>query len=196
MEKIHLTLNKIITFIFRLRHGFKDSSETVNIIDKLATAKTALIFMPENVEEFGAALKALERLRKLRTSWKITIFTKAEMVSFIHERLKVKVVPFLKRDINLFGLPKTEIKKHFQGSSFDLILDFKPTFDIFTLTLMQLSNTQIRVCMDTPDKSPFYNIAIRVNPAETLVNKYSVMIKYINMIADSNRVQTPAEKLK
>ena len=87
-------------------------------------------------------------------------------------------------------IPKTEIKKHFQGSSFDLILDFKPTFDIFTLTLMQLSKTQIRVCMDTPDKSPFYNITIRVNPAESLVNKYGVMVKYIDVMSSTHEETT------
>jgi len=187
MEKIHLTLNKIIAFILRLRLGFKDSSETVNIIDRLATAKTALIFMPDNVEEFGAALKALERLRKLKGSWKITVFTKAEMVSFIHERLKMKVVPYLKRDITLFGLPKTEIKKHFQGSSFDLILDLKPTFDILTLTLMRLSSAPIRVCLHSSEKSPFYNITIRINPAESLVNKYGIMVKYIDVMSAAHQ---------
>ncbi|HEX9655187.1 MAG TPA: hypothetical protein VGA99_15885, partial [bacterium] len=61
------------------------------------------------------------------------------------------------------------------------------------IKLCDLSQAPLRACFDSDEKSFFYNFGIRANPLESLVNKYTVMVKYITVIADSyNQTQSVA----
>ncbi len=177
--------NNAASAILRLQYRFSEKNEAINVVERLALAKRVLVFMPAKVEHFGAALKALEKLREKRPAWRITVVTKLEMVSFIDNRLKLDILPYSSEDINLLGLPKGAIKKHFQKSSYDLALDFEFGFSVLAIKLFDLSQAALRACFDDDEKSFFYNFGIRVNPVEPLANKYSVMVKYITIVADS-----------
>lgn len=179
--------------VLRLKFRFIERETTVNVVERLAAANKTLIFMPQKVEYFGAALKALEKLREKRPNWRITVITPLEMVGFIDNRLKLDILPYSKEDMNLLGLPKAGIKKHFQNSTYDLALDFEFDFSLLAIQLFDYSKAPLRACFDSDEKSLFYNFGIRVNPIESPPNKYSVMIKYITVIADSyNQPQTIA----
>lgn len=176
---------KAIGTILRFKYKLFWKYPTINICDQLARADKVLIYMPNKIEQFGAALKSLEKLRKLRPKWKITVITKLETVSFIDNKLKVDILPFSNEDINFAGMPKASIKQLVQNSSYDLALDFKLKFDILSVIIFKLSGAPIKVCFDSKEKSPFYNFEIRVNPTESLANKYNAMIKYVTVIAGS-----------
>ncbi len=189
-----MILNKAIGSYLRLKYRLFGKYPTINICEQLAMADRVLIYMPTRVEQFGAALKSLERLRKLRPTWRITVITLIEMVSFIDNKLKVEIIPYSKEDLSFIGLPKSSLKELVKNTQFDLALDFKLRFDILSIALFKLSGAQIKVCFDSNEKSPFYNFEIRVNSAESLTNKYNAMIKYITMIAGSELPQKPAVK--
>jgi len=187
-----MIFDRIVALLFRFKYGLPNASE--NVTDQLAEIKTVLICMPKEIEEYGAALKALKRLKNKRRKWKIAAVTSQQMMNFIDERLKIKVLPFSKEDITFFGLPKTNVKKTFEKPSYDLFLDFRPNFDLFSLALLHITNTPIKVCLDCSDKSPFFNIIIRVNPAESLANKYGVMVKYIDVMSSTAQPADETQK--
>ena len=178
-----MILSKAIGSYLRLKYRLFAKYPPINICEHLAMAQRVLIHMPGKVEQFGAALKSLERLRKLRPAWKITVVTKLEMVSFIDNKLRVDIIPYSREDLTFSGLPKSSLKRLVKETAFDLALDFRLKFDILSIALFRLSGAPIKVCFDSKDKSPFFNFEIRVNPAESLVNKYNAMIKYITVIA-------------
>ena len=171
--------------ILRLKYKLFAKHPSINVVEQLVRTENVLIFMPNKIEHFGAALKSLENLRNLKPNWKITVITKLEMVSFIDSNLKVDILPYSNDDLNFFGLPKDSIKKLFDKTSFDLALDLKLKFDIISIILFQLSGAPLKVSFDSTEKAPFYNFGIRVNAAETLTNKYNAIVKYVTMIAGS-----------
>lgn len=178
----------IITPLLKAKFKLFKRGETVDIIQKLADTRRVLIYMPDDIEQFGAALKSLERLRELQPNWEVTVITKVETVNLIDEkRLHLKILPYSSLDINIFGLPKQSFKENLTAVKYDLALDFKLKMDVLSVTLFQACGAPIKVALDMQEKSLFYNFAIRVNPAETLHNKYGAMVKYINIMANSKR---------
>lgn len=184
-----MILSRTVGTYLRVKHRLFSKQPTVNISEQLSRTKSVLIFMPTKVEQFGAALKSLESLRKLRSKWKITVVTKLEMVSFIDSKLKVNILPYSKEDLNFAGVPKAAIKQLIRNTNYDLALDFKIKFDLLAVMLFEMSGAPIKACFDSPEKSQFYNFAIRVTAAESLANKYSAMIKYITVMAGSENPQ-------
>ncbi len=183
--------SKILGAYLRLKYRLFAKYPTINICEQLAQANSVLIYMPSKVEQFGAALKSLERLRKIRPIWKITVLTKLELVSFIDEKLRVDIIPYSKEDLTLTGKPKSSLKQLVKNTSFDLALDFRLKFDILGIILFKLSGAPIKVCFNSREKSPFFNFEIRVNPAESLTNKYNAMIKYITVMAGGEFPEQP-----
>jgi ADP-heptose:LPS heptosyltransferase len=179
-------LAKLVGAALRLKFRISEKAGAVDVVERLAKAHKILIFMPVRVEHFGVALKALEKLREKRPNWRITVIAPLEMVSFIDSRLKLDILPYSTEDINLLGLPKNALKQHLQKSSYDLAIDFEFDFSLLAVKLFDCSGAPLRACFDSDEKSFFYNFGIRVNPVESLANKYSVMIKYITVIADSH----------
>ncbi|NIR48362.1 glycosyltransferase family 9 protein [candidate division KSB1 bacterium] len=176
--------NAVGSFL-RVKNRFLNKSPSVEFIRQLAATKKVLIFMPNKIENFGIALKSLNQLREHKPDWQITVVTKVEMVSFIDNRLKVDILPYSNDDSSILGLPKGSLREHFDKQSYDLALDFEPTFDLICIKLFEFSDAKVKVCFDSPDKSPFYNFSIRVNPVESLENKYGAMIKYLVVISQS-----------
>jgi len=191
-----MIFNKVVGSYFRLKCRLFAKYPAINICEQLVRASRVLIYMPSRVEQFGAALKSLERLRELRPGWKITVVTKLEMVSFIDNKLKVEILPYSGEDLTFAGLPKASLKQLVKDATFDLALDFRLKFDVLGIVLFKLSGAPIKVCFDSKEKSPFYNFEIRVHPAESLTNKYNAMIKYITVIAGTECPETSVSGTK
>lgn len=186
-----MIFSKVIGAYLRLKYRLFAKNPSINICAQLAIVNRVLIYMPSKIEQFGAALKCLERLRRLRPDWKITVITRLEMVSFIDNKLRVDIIPYSNEDLTFAGKPKSSLKQLIKNTTFDLALDFKLKFDILSVVLFRLSGAPIKVSFDSADKSPFYNFEIRVNPAESLANKYNAMIKYITVIVESQPSAAP-----
>lgn len=189
-----MKLTKITAALVKFRSQLSGKNLTINVGEELNRVQKVLIYMPTKIEQFGAALKSLEKLRKLHPGWKITVISRREMQSFIEEKLDVEILSYSEEDINLWGLPKAKTKQHFLNTSYDLALDFKLNFDFFCITLFRLSGASIKVCIDSKDKELFYNFEIRANPAESYVNKLNAMIKYIDVIASSHGQEKAMKK--
>lgn len=186
--------SKFISTALKIKYTVLQKTPSINIFAALADAKNILVYMPEKIDQFGAALKALERLRKIRPDWKIHVITKLEMVSFFDKRFKFEVLPYSKNDLNFWGLPKNSFKKLFQNTTFDLALDLHLDMDVLSVALFQLSGAPLKVCFDNTAKSPFYNLGIRINQAETLKNKYNAMIKYITLNPEPRKAEPTPKK--
>lgn len=187
-----MILHGIKALLFRFKFGLANVS--FNVTDRLSEIKTVLVCMPDKVEEYGAALKALKRLKTIRGKWKISAITTQKMMHLIDKKPKIKVLSYSKQDITFFGLPNETFKKTLEKSSYDLFLDFRQNFDFFSAALLKITNTPIRVCLDSANKSPFFNILIRVNPAESLADKFCIMIKYLDILSTTEMPATPAQK--
>ncbi|MFQ5824053.1 MAG: hypothetical protein ACE5JB_08365 [bacterium] len=197
---IKIISTKLIVRFLILKFRFFGKNPSININEHLAKVQRILIYMPNKIVPFAAALKTLESLRKKSVNWKITVITKLETVDLIQNRLKVNILPYSSKDFNFLGLPKSSINRHFNNLSYDLALDFNLGLDLLCITLFQLSGAPLKVCIDSKEKAHLYNFRIRVNAAESLEKKYNVMIKYVTAMADFNHqelsVSKPIQKLK
>lgn len=186
--------SKLIGLVLSFIYRFGGQNPAININEHLAKARKILIFMPNKIAHFGAALRTLESLRKKRTRWEITVITKLETVGLIDNRLKVNILPYSSEDLNFFGLPKGSIKQHFNKNSYDLALDFNLGLDLLSIMLFQWSGAPLKVCLESKEKAPLYNFRIRVNTAESLEKKYNAMLKYITVMADSKKQKQSVRK--
>jgi len=175
----------LIASLLRVKYRLFGSGHPIDVVDQLRKANHVLIYMPTKIEQFGAALKALTRLRQQKPDWKMTVLTGLEMVSFIDSQLQVDIVPYSNEDLNFLGMPKSSFKQLFQKSAFDLAIDFKLQFDPLSITIFQMSGAPIKVCMDSENKSPFYNLGIRVTSTESLTDQYNILVKYVTTISGS-----------
>lgn len=185
-----MTFPNLIASVLRIKYHLFGSGQPIDVIDQLTRTNRVLIYMPTRIEQFGGALKALTKLRELKPDWDITVLTKLEMVSFIDNQMKVDIVPYSKEDLNFVGMPKSSIKQLFQKAAFDLAIDFKLQFDPLSITIFQMSGAPIKVCIDSEDKSPFYNFGIRVTSTESLTDQYDILVKYITTLSGSGAAES------
>ncbi len=191
--KIFMTrlLAKPVSSYLAMRRRLFKKLVPVNISGHLANARNVLLLLPRQPEQFSVAVKALGKLSGLKPAWKITVVSPIEMVGFIDKKIRVKILPFSKADVNVLGMPRTSVKRLIQDSPFDLALDFGFKFDLLTVMLLDASGAAVKACFNNKKKAPFYNLEIRVNPAESLDKNYAAFVKYVTLLSGST---TPKEK--
>ena len=175
----------IIGIFLSLKYQLTETNRSINIGEHLAKVQKILIYMPNENELFKAALDSLKILRIKVPASNLTLITQNDQVKLIRNLNKVDILSYSTSDINFFGLPKKSLLQFFKTSIYDLALDLNPGYDILSIVLFQRSKAPLKVCLDTKEKSPFYNFRIRTNAGQPMDKKYQAMIQYITVLQHS-----------
>lgn len=189
---LHSPLEPLARRWLRLRNRFSKNPSSISIFDQIEQTQRVLVYMPGRVEQFGDALRTLESLMKKRPGWKFTVVTKAEMEGLVKDRIKARILSYTKDDLNLLGFPRGRLQNLVTKHSYDLALDFSLGFEVLCVKLFQLCQAPIRACLDHDSKSIFYNFSIRVNPVDSLFNRYQAIVKYLTLSVEGNQVDVPS----
>ena len=179
-------LTQVTRTFIGLRYRFGKQQSVIDIVQQLRQAQKVLIYMPNRRDHFEVALNSLQLLRTQNPMWQLTLIVRQEVASLVHGGLKAKVITHSREDHNLFGLPKSSLRRRFKDSTYDLALDLNFTLDPLAPKLFSLSKAPLKVCFDSREKSGFYNFGIRVKTLDTLESKYNAIIKYVSAVPTQN----------
>jgi len=176
---------KITKKLFVSYARLNDRGEIIDVCEHLSRIATALVMMPERREHFSPALDLLGRLREH--------FPQTTFYLLINEAMMKEQAPHLAEDDRLLlifcneehlgfgGLPKEELQEAIRSRHFDLLLDLNDDFNFTAAYLCRSSSAKLRICLQHPNRDPFYNFQVRAHADESLDHKYQTLIKYITV---------------
>lgn len=162
-----------------------DHGEIIDVCEHLSRIATALVMMPERREHFSPAVDVLGRLREQ--------FPQTTFYLLANEALVKEQAPHLADDDRLLliycneehlgfgGLPKDVLQEAIRTRHFDLLIDLNDDFNFTAAYLCRSSNAKLRICLQHPNRDPFYNFQVRAHADESLDHKYQTLMKYISV---------------
>ncbi|NOZ60236.1 MAG: hypothetical protein GXO74_00995 [Calditrichaeota bacterium] len=176
-------MKKITTSILRLSSKLHKKESIINFNTALTSAKSVLIFMPENVDHFSTAKKLLKKFKKEFPGKKVVICTNQQEID-IEKNSHIDGIIFVTSDdVNFFGFPRKKLTEKITATDFDMILDLNQDFQPVSSYLSQKSKAPLKVCLYNQRKEPFYNFAFRTNVQINFEEQYNRLIDFLGRCA-------------
>ena len=172
MEKITIPFLKISA---RLRK----SNHVVDVIGTLAGAQSILVFMPDNLEDFGIARKYISKLTDDFSGAQFHLVMRQSYRSLLNGAMDYGTIFVSDRDVNFWGLPKKQLKQKILATKYDIVIDLNNEFYLPGTYLCLKSRASLKICFDHENREPFYNFYYRTQANESLDNKYQKLIQYL-----------------
>ena len=121
-------MEKITIPFLKISARLKKSNHVVDIMDTLASAQSILVFMPDNLEDFGIARKHISKLMDDFSGAKFQLVMRQSYRSLLNGNLDYGTIFVSDRDINVWGLPKKELKQKILATKYDIVIDLNDAF--------------------------------------------------------------------
>lgn len=177
-------LEKIITPFLKFLAKFRIKPIVVNVFATLAEARTILILMPDELDDFGIALKHLVSVQKIFLNARIVLVLRDSYKNLVPDSSKYGMIIVAPKDVNLLGLPKKELVAELMASNYDIAIDLNYRFHLLSTYLCQKSGASLRICLEHSEREPFYNFSIRSSNTDKLEKKYQNLFKYLSAKVD------------
>jgi ADP-heptose:LPS heptosyltransferase len=174
---------------------FKDQDDVIDVADHLSRITTALILPPEASDDFTTAIRVLDDLRQCFTQTQFYMLTPKALTDMIALDEQVQVISYEPEQISFHGLPRNDLQDAIRSRHFDMVIDLNSDFNLIATFLCRVSEAKLRICLQHPDRDPFYNFQVRATNGDSLENKYQSLLKYISVFTNTfpRRHSPPAE---
>jgi ADP-heptose:LPS heptosyltransferase len=172
-------LRKITISYLKFLAKFRIKPTVVNVFDTLAQARTILVLMPYELDDFAIALKNSDTAQDSFPEAKIVLVVRDSYKNLLNQSSKYGTIFVAPKDVNLLGLPKKNIISELMASNYDIAIDLNHSFHLLSTYLCQKSGASLRICLESREREPFYNFSIRSANEEKLDNKYRNLFKYL-----------------
>lgn len=154
----------------------------VDIFSTIERANQVLVYLPDNLEDFGVARLFVAEIRKYFSQTRLTFIIRNNYLTLLEpEDRKASDFLLLKPDqTNSFGLPGKQLAAEIKNFRCDVFIDFTHEFSLFSTFLNYLSGAPLRICLSDPKRDSFFNFQIEVGKDTKLENKYRKLINYIS----------------
>jgi hypothetical protein len=142
--------------------------------------KTALILLPEQMDNFGIAMNKQKDLIHLFPGTQLFYVIREKYLSLVPDELQKKMIPIRESDLTAFGLPGRHFLKNELKTHFDIIIDLNAEFDLVSTYISNKTAAMMRICLCHPQRDPFYNLQVCIPNDLPLDQKINIMIKYIS----------------
>ena len=182
----HKMSNKIIAncveLYFRIHARFNPLDSIVDIFSTIQRAEQILIYLPENLEDFGIVRLFISEIKDVFSNAKLTFIIRHNYITLLNpnDRKANDLLAIKPEHINSFGLPRNQITTTIKKIKFDVAVDFSNEFNILSSYICYLSKAPLRVCLSDPKRDAFFNFQIEVGKDAKLENKYHKLINYIS----------------
>lgn len=173
-------MKKISQSILQLASRLHKQQSIIDFNTALASAKSVLIFMPENLDHFGTARKILKKFKKQLPEKKIVICTNQQAINIDKNSHIDGIIFVTSQDVNFLGFPRKKLTEKITTTDFDMILDLNQDFQPVSSYLSQKSTAPLKVCLYNQQKEPFYNFAFRTDVQTDLEEKYNHLIDFLS----------------
>lgn len=154
----------------------------VDIFSTIQQAKQVLVYLPDNLEDFGVARLFVSEIRKYFSQARLTFITRNNYLTLLEpEDRKANNFLLLKPEhTNSVGLPGKLLVAEIKKYRSEVFIDFTHEFSLFSTFLCFLSGAPLRICLSDPKRDSFFNFQIEVGKDTKLENKYRKLINYIS----------------
>ena len=179
-------MEKITATFLKFSAKMKKSTEIVDFASTLASAKSVLIIMPDNLEHFGVARNFIPEIKNNFSDAKLLFLTRENYHSLLEINQPHGIIFVTDDDTNQLGLPKKKLQNKILATNFDVVIDLNLDFHLLSTFLCQISNAQLNICLDDKNREPFYNLSFRMNTQKNLEEKYQSLLKYLSVFSQTN----------
>jgi len=182
-------MEKITIPFLKISARLKKSNHVVDVFGTLVGARSILVFMPDNLEDFGIARKYIVKLMDDFSGAQFHFVMRHSYKSLLNGDQNYGTIFVSNKHVNFFGLPKKELKQKILATKYDIVVDLNDDFHLPTTYLCLISRASLKICFDHKNRDPFYNFYFRTQPNESLDNKYRKLIQYLK-----NNVKTESSE--
>ncbi len=179
-------MEKITTSFLKFSAKMKKRTDVVNFGSTLASAKSVLIIMPDNLEHFGIARNFIPEIKNNFSDAKLLFLTRENYHSLFEINQPHGIIFVADDDTNQLGLPKKKLQNKILATNFDIVIDLNVDFHLLSTYLCQISHAPLKICLDDQDREPFYNFCFRMNSQKNLEEKYQGLLKYLGVCSQTN----------
>lgn len=172
-------MEKITIPFLKMSARVRKSNQVVDVMGTLAEAQSILVFMPDNLEDFGIARKYISKLMDDFSGAKFQLVMRQSYRSLMNGTLDYGTIFVTDRDVNVLGLPKKILKKKILATEYDIVIDLNNDFYLPSTYLCLKSRASLKICIDHENREPFYNFYFRSQSDESLDKKYQKLIQYL-----------------
>lgn len=172
-------MNKITIPYLKISAKLRKRNVIVDVIDTLMQARSILVFMPDNLEDFGVARKYITELMNDFSQAKFQFVMRQSYRSLLNGAQNYGTIFVANDHVNIFGLPKKELKQKILATEYDIVVDLNDEFHLPSTYLCLISKASLKICFDHENREPFYNFYYRTQPNESLDKKYQKLIQYL-----------------
>ncbi len=168
---------------------FYKTSDVVDFIESLASAKSILIFMPDKLEDFSVSLKFLKKFKHDFAYARIDLCLKDSYQNLINNHQQDGMIFVTKEDVNFLGLPKKNLQHKILATDYNIVIDLNQDFHPLSTYLTQKSNAVLKICLDDRDREPFYNLYFRSQLNIKSEEKYKRLFNYLGHFSPTSLVK-------
>jgi len=176
---------KVTKKLFVSYARISDRNEIIDVCDHLSRIATALVLLPERTEHYSPAVHLFGRLRESFPNTTFYLLTNEAMVKahapHLTEDERLLLIFCNEEHLGFGGLPKESLQEAIRSRHFDLLIDLNEEFNFTAAYLCRSSNAKLRMCLQHPNRDPFYNFQVRAEAHESLDHKYQTLMKYISV---------------
>jgi ADP-heptose:LPS heptosyltransferase len=187
-------LNKLIVkcvdLYIRIFARLHPLDSMVDIFSTIQRAEHILIYLPDNLEDFGVVRLFVSEIRNIFTNAKVTFIVRHNYFTLLDlgDRKGVALFSIKSEQINSFGLPRRQVIDAIQKIKYNVAIDLSNEISSLSSFVCYLSAAPLRICLNDPRRDAFFNFQIEVGKDTKLENKYRKLLNYISF----RKVQTLA----
>lgn len=147
--------------------------------ETLIDPRCMLVAMPFNPKEFEMANEALAQIDDHFPRTKIAVCLNETFRTWIPRMLIPRSIAVEPGDFNFFQWPRKTLIHKIQMLECDVAVDLNAGVHLGYAVLCALSGAAVRVALEKPHSSLFFNFLVRSDTSHTLRHRYDALTKYL-----------------
>ena len=173
---------RITTLYLRLMR----KNEVMSFPTAFRAAQTVAIFLPPREKDIMVACRTLGRFQKILAPRKILLICEESLTNHIPELWGNEVITYSDKSITPWFTPNRSLKAKLKNIGVDIFINLNPVFDLFLANLSIYLKAKLRISLYNDQGEYFFNFQINDSGHQFLDQKYTSILKYVNlMISDS-----------
>jgi len=148
--------------VYYTRIYFKHERDVLTDFTRaISSAKMALVFLPDDQQEFQLARTILPSLQKKFKGNRLTIIVPEHVKDPMRDVYLCEIIRLHERDINLLFLPKDHLRRRIREKDYDVAVDLNIRLHLPSAFLCKESRSKVRIGLLKEHADTFYNLQLR-----------------------------------
>lgn len=162
-------------------HFRRHRDAVVRFTDAITDARRALVILPETARDIAAVQWAMRYLADRFAGGSMVVMVRSELSPWVKNDKRYQLVTYRDEDVNLWYMPRRQLRRKLKTSTFDVALDLNLGFDLTGAYLCRESRAPLRIGFSKTHADRFYNFQIQTKATTSLTLAYRSYIRCLEM---------------